>query len=219
MRECRLFHVPDRVVELYPNDQVAFPRSDVVSYLGVPMVGSDGRVLGHLAVVDVRPIPHEKRLLTLFGIFANRAMAEMRRVRAEEELRERQEKVTRLVDSAMDAIVEVDAELRITMMNAAAEKVFARAPAPEGNGRDDAAERCHHRLRGRGLDALLGAASTARIRASPGSSIGRRGRSATCGSRTTSWRSRRRGRPSRPRRRSPASSCGGGPSTRSSSGT
>jgi transcriptional regulator with PAS, ATPase and Fis domain len=168
VRELRVVHVPDRVVELYPRDRVAFPRADVVSYLGVPLIGADRRVLGHLAVVDVRPIPPEKRLLTLFGIFANRAMAEMRRLRLEQEVQERQEEVTRLVDSAMDAIVEIDAELRITMMNAAAEKLFACSPAGDGEVRGDSLERCRHRLRGCGVDVLLGAAATAKLRALAG---------------------------------------------------
>ena len=152
IRERRVVHVPDRVVELYPNHQVKFPRPGVVSYLGVPLLGPepDERVLGHLAVVDIRPIPAEKRLLTLFRIFANRALAEVRRVRVEEELRERQEKLTGLIGSAMDGIVEFDGELCITLMNAAAEKVF-------GCG---AGER-----QGRPADELLGAAAAAKLRA------------------------------------------------------
>jgi PAS domain S-box-containing protein len=150
VRERRIVHVPDRVVELYPNDEVKFPRSGVVSYLGVPLLGPDQRVLGHLAVVDIRPIPAEKRLLALFQIFANRALAEIRRVRVEEELRERQEKLARLFDSAMDAIVEMDGELRISMMNAAAEKLFACAAAD--------------RLFGCGIDALVGKDATATLR-------------------------------------------------------
>ena len=151
IRERRMVHIPDRVVELYPNGRVKFPRSGVVSYLGVPLLGPDQRVLGHLAVVDVRPIPPEKRLLALFQIFANRALAEIRRVRVEEELRERQEKLTGLIGSAMDGIVEMDGELRISMMNAAAEKLFACAAAD--------------RLFGCGIDALVGKDATATLRA------------------------------------------------------
>ena len=112
-------------MDLYPKHPDEFPGHGVVSYLGVPLLAQDGRVLGHLAVIDVRPMPDEKRLLTLFHVFANRAVAEMRRVRVEQDLRERQEKLSRLICSAMDAIVEIDGELRITLMNAAATKVFA----------------------------------------------------------------------------------------------
>jgi transcriptional regulator with PAS, ATPase and Fis domain len=121
-----------------------------VSYLGVPLLAPDRRVLGHLAVIDVRPMPEEKRLLTLFHVFANRALAEMRRVRVEQDLRERQEKLSRLIGSAMDGIVELDGDLRITLMNAAAEKVFACV----------AAERA-----GQPVEVLLGSAATAKLRA------------------------------------------------------
>jgi transcriptional regulator with GAF, ATPase, and Fis domain len=174
IRECRLVHVPDRVVELYPGDNIAFPRDDVVSYLGVPLVGTDRRVLGHLAVVDVRPITGEKRLLALFEIFANRAVAELRRVRLEQQLRDRQEKLGALIDSAMDAIVEMDGELRISMMNEAAEKLF-HCPAPcdrELFVRDREScttSRTSSRptpttVSGQGVEILLGASATSKLR-------------------------------------------------------
>ncbi len=105
----------------------------VDSYLGVPLLGEGSSVLGHLAVLDERPMPPGERMLALFQIFANRARAEMRRLRLEAELREREEKLGRLVGSAMDGIVELDAGLRVTLVNAAAEKVFAgRAEAFRG---------------------------------------------------------------------------------------
>jgi PAS domain S-box-containing protein len=149
VREARLVHIPDRVLDLYPKDPDEFPGHGVVSYLGVPLLAPDRRVLGHLAVIDVRPMPEEKRLLTLFHVFANRALAEMRRVRVEQDLRERQEKLSRLIGSAMDGIVELDGDLRITLMNAAAEKVFACIAAESA---------------GKPVEALLGSAATAKLR-------------------------------------------------------
>lgn len=59
----------------------------------------------------------------LFQIFAARAAAELRRLRAERQVIEREERLSRLVDSAMDAIIGLDRELRITRINPAAEKV------------------------------------------------------------------------------------------------
>jgi len=147
IEETRLVHIPDRILDLYPSDN-DFKGAGVVSYLGVPLLSRDRLVLGHLAVVDVRPMPAEKGLLPLFQIFANRAVAEMRRLRLEGDLRERQEKLGRLVDSAMDAIVELDGELCITLMNAAAEKVF-------GETKD--------RLRGQSVERLLGTAAKGKL--------------------------------------------------------
>jgi PAS domain S-box-containing protein len=69
-------------------------------------------------------MPEEPRALALFQIFAARAAAEMRRIRAEKELREREEKLRRLIDSAMDAVIEFDQDLNITQMNPAAEQAF-----------------------------------------------------------------------------------------------
>jgi PAS domain-containing protein len=121
--EDRLIHIPDRVIELYPRDP-DLPKAGAMSYLGVPLHDLDGSILGHLAVLDDRPMPEEPRTLTVFRIFADRAAAELRRLRAEGDVREREVKLRRLVESAMDAIVELDADLRVTMVNPAAERLF-----------------------------------------------------------------------------------------------
>ncbi len=123
----RLVHVADRALELYPDSPGR--EMGAVSYLGVPLLDVDGSVLGHLAVLDRRPMPAEPRAAALIQIFAARATAELRRLRAEAELREREEKLTGLVDSAMDGIVELDEGLRVMRMNPAAVKMFGRAAA------------------------------------------------------------------------------------------
>jgi PAS domain S-box-containing protein len=139
----RFIHIPENIVGLYPNDGDV-KNMGAVSYMGVPLLDVDDRVLGHLAVMDRRPMPAEPRAVALFRIFAARAAAELQRLRAETAVREREEKLTRLVDSAMDAIVELDQELLVTRLNPAAEKLFGsvsvgtdfrRALAPESGGR------------------------------------------------------------------------------------
>ncbi len=123
VEEKELIHVADNVVELYPNDPDLEPL-DAVSYIGVPLLDQDGCVLGHLAVFDTKPLPEESWVNSVFNIFASRASAELQRIEAENEVREREEKLSRLVDSAMDAIIELNNMLEVTMMNSAAEKVF-----------------------------------------------------------------------------------------------
>ncbi|MGH7845478.1 MAG: sigma-54-dependent Fis family transcriptional regulator [Candidatus Binatia bacterium] len=120
---ANLVHFPDKLLELYPDDP-DIKATGAVSYLGMPLKDIDGRILGHLAVIDRRPIPEEPKVLTLFRIFAARATAELQRLRAEKQVCEREEKLGRLVNSAMDAIIEVDRHLEVTRMNPAAEKVF-----------------------------------------------------------------------------------------------
>ena len=118
-----LIHFPDNLLGLFPDD-ADVKAIGAVSYMGMPLLDLDGKVLGHLAVLDLRPMPKEPRAEALFQIFAARAAAEMRRLRAEKQVREREEKLGRLVNSAMDAIIELNRNLNVTRVNAAAEKVF-----------------------------------------------------------------------------------------------
>ena len=120
---AKLVHFPDRILEIFPHSQ-KIKAIGAVSYMGVPLQDTDAHILGHIAVIDRRPIPEEPRVHAIFQIFAARAAAELQRLRAEAEVREREEKVGRLLSSAMDAIIELDDRLHITRMNPAGEKVF-----------------------------------------------------------------------------------------------
>jgi PAS domain-containing protein len=123
INERCLIHIPDNLLDIYGNDPDV-RAVGAASYMGMPLLDLDETILGHLAVLDMRPMPHEPRTQALFQIFASRAAAELRRLRAEAQVREREQKLRRLVGGAMDAIVELDRHLSITQMNPAAEKVF-----------------------------------------------------------------------------------------------
>ena len=128
----RLVHYPDRIIDLYPGDP-SLRESAAVSYMGVPLADLDGAILGHLAVLDTKPMPEDPVRLTLFEIFAGRAAAELRRLRAEREVRAREGQLAGLVASTMDAIVQLDDELRVMQMNPAAERTF-EVPAEQARG-------------------------------------------------------------------------------------
>jgi PAS domain S-box-containing protein len=127
----RLLHIPDGVLELFPREQ-GLRRLGAVSYMGVPLTDLDGTVLGHLAVMDRKPMPPMPETVALFEIFAGRAAAELQRLRAERQVREREAQLGGLVDSAMDAIVRLDGELRVAAVNPAAERTFGLGPGAEG---------------------------------------------------------------------------------------
>ena len=118
-----LIHIPDNLLNIYWDDPDV-SAVGAASYMGMPLLDLDGKILGHLAILDKRPMPPEPRAQALFQIFAARAAAELRRLRAEAQVREREQKLGRLVGSAMDAIIELDQHLHVTQMNPAAEKVF-----------------------------------------------------------------------------------------------
>src|SRR4030095_5593031 len=109
-----LVHFPDRLLELFPGSPDV-QANGFVSYLGVPLKDFDGRILGHMAVVDRAPMPDTLKARALFQVFADRAAAEVRRLRADNELRVREEKLSRVVNGAMDAIIELDADLAVTL--------------------------------------------------------------------------------------------------------
>jgi PAS domain S-box-containing protein len=126
IRQRDVFHVPDRVIELFPEDP-DLPPLRAVSYRGAPLLDVDGNVLGHLAILNDRPMPEQRRDADMFRIFAARAAAELRRLRVEAQLREREEQLNSLLDAAMDAIVEIDGCCCITQANPAAEQLFQTA--------------------------------------------------------------------------------------------
>jgi PAS domain S-box-containing protein len=121
----KLVHIPDRLIELYPTAKTMMATA--VSYLGVALLDPDGNVMGHLSVLDTKALAADPRLLSLFEIFAARAAAEQRRLRQETELRIREEELSALLDSAMDAVVVLDAAADITRVNPAAERLFGCA--------------------------------------------------------------------------------------------
>src|SRR5262249_12671641 len=114
IEEGRLVHYPERIIELFPNDPdlAAF---NAVSYAGVPLLKSDGTVMGHLSALDTKPLELFPELESTFRIFAARAAAELNRLRAESAIRESEQRFSRLFDSAMDAIFELDDQFQIHM--------------------------------------------------------------------------------------------------------
>ena len=78
--------VADGVLECYPHS--AFLSSlEARSYLGAPILGTDQRPLGVLAVIDDRPLALASDFLPLLGLFALRAGMEMGRMDHDEAIR------------------------------------------------------------------------------------------------------------------------------------
>lgn len=84
--------------EVVQGERVCFHRSGLAqkfpreagreAFLGMPIIGSDGRVLGHLAFMNSVPLGDEMLVDSIYRIFVARAAAELERIQALARLRE-----------------------------------------------------------------------------------------------------------------------------------
>jgi PAS domain S-box-containing protein len=118
-----LIRYPENVIQLFPLD-ADLRAFNAVAYMGIPFLDNDGSVLGHLAVMNTKPLPSDPHLEAVFRLFAVRASAELRRIRAESFVRESEERFSLLFETAMDTIVELGEKFTICRANRAAVETF-----------------------------------------------------------------------------------------------
>jgi formate hydrogenlyase transcriptional activator len=123
--EMRLFR--DNVVELFPAEEKELRALGAVSYLAMPLFDTHGEVMGHLAVIDDKPMHERPNDLSLLRIFGARTAAELQRRTTDLLLRRSEARLQSILDSAHDAIVVVDEDGLITLFNSAAEALFGRS--------------------------------------------------------------------------------------------
>jgi PAS domain S-box-containing protein len=111
-----LCHYPNDVQSLFPRDKLLADMG-VVSYLGIPLFSTSGAGLGHLCVLDDRPMPDSELASSLMSIFAARAASELERQAAIEALKASEAKYRQLHNSMMDAFGAVDMSGRLTDWN------------------------------------------------------------------------------------------------------
>ena len=128
-----VYHTND-AYRLFPDDREVV-RLQIESYFGVPLQDHAGEQIGHLAVFHKSALPHEFRCMALLKIFAARASGELLRDRAERVLRSTEERLAGILGNALDPVVVVDDDRRISFFNTAAERVF-RCQAEAVLGRD-----------------------------------------------------------------------------------
>jgi predicted ATPase/transcriptional regulator with GAF, ATPase, and Fis domain/tRNA A-37 threonylcarbamoyl transferase component Bud32 len=82
------------------------------SFLGLPMADAFGEIIGHLAVLDDKPMPNAARAMSVMQIFAARAGAELQRLKAEHELRKALSEVEQLKNRLQNENVYLQEEIR-----------------------------------------------------------------------------------------------------------
>ncbi len=116
-------HVPEDVINLYPNDP-DLPSLNAVSYMGLALRDENGAILGHLALLDNKPMNDLPEAFAIFRIFAARAASEMRRLNYEKKLIENEAKLNRLVNGTNELLIEYNEGFIVTQANKAAKINF-----------------------------------------------------------------------------------------------
>lgn len=127
----RVCHVPDRLPEAFPDDKGMIDLG-IISYLGVPLRGSDGRVIGHLVTFDDKPMPADSLALSVLETFAARAAVELERERAFQDLERRKqesdERFRDLFDEAPIAYVLEGLDSKFIRANRTAMRILGIKP-------------------------------------------------------------------------------------------
>lgn len=106
----RVLYWADDVQAMYPSD-IALSRWGARSYLGMPLLGTDGKVIGHIAILDPRPIADQQTARSVMGLCAGRAGAELERLHAAEGQQRALDEVKLLRDRLQDENVYLRREL------------------------------------------------------------------------------------------------------------
>lgn len=124
LKEGTMCFYPDHVQERFPKE-TDLVSMQAVSYLGVPLFDTTGKPLGHIFVIDDKPLANPERARSIISIFAARAAMELQRKRAEDRIREQ----AALLDKAHDAILVRDMTNTILYWNEGAQRLYGWSTA------------------------------------------------------------------------------------------
>ena len=113
---------PEKVQDLFPDHREDLAKLGVESYLAIPVSDRSGTVMGHLAVMDTKPMHDDPRVLSVFKIFGVRAGAELEREQMDAQLKENEERLRDLFDEAPIAYVHEGLDSKFIRANRAAMK-------------------------------------------------------------------------------------------------
>ena len=139
--EGQMCHYDRNLQKLFPKDRPLAEMS-AESYLGVPVRDSAQHIIGHLVIMDDKPMSSDPLLLSVMTTFANRAGVELERVRAFDHLRLQhqlsEERLRDLFDEAPIAYVNEGLDSKFIRANRAAMKILGITPedVPHTYGRD-----------------------------------------------------------------------------------
>jgi formate hydrogenlyase transcriptional activator len=127
-------HYPTELCIRFPHDHL-LAEWGAQSYCGVPVFDEQGRVFGHVAIIDDKPMPDGPRGIAVMRIFAARVRAEVQRLRMEDTLREANQRLAQseeqlrdLFDEAPIAYVHEGLDSRFIRANRSALRILGVKP-------------------------------------------------------------------------------------------
>ncbi|WP_396034933.1 PAS domain-containing protein [Candidatus Cyanaurora vandensis] len=108
------YFCPDRVQEVFPRDR-DLAQLEAVSYLGMPLWDLSGHIVGHISVLDDKPMTVAEQGRAVFNIFAERAQAEFERKRTQEALQQSEDRYRTFIAQSSEGIwrIEVDCPIPV----------------------------------------------------------------------------------------------------------
>ncbi|MBE9198465.1 MULTISPECIES: GAF domain-containing protein [unclassified Nodularia (in: cyanobacteria)] len=103
---------PNGLQDIFLNNPL-LEQLGAVSYIGVPLLNIDHKVIGNLCIVDVKPLEISDRIKTLLQVFAARASAELQRKWAEEDKNRAYEELEFRVEKRTVELVQVNHTLEL----------------------------------------------------------------------------------------------------------
>jgi len=120
-----LFHCPSGVQRSFPQDTMLL-KLGVESYVGVPIHFAAGQPVGLLALLDTKRLVLPEVHRDMLGVLAVRVGNELERLRAEQALRESEERFHQLADRTEDIVwmMELQPAPRLVYLSPAFEQVY-----------------------------------------------------------------------------------------------
>jgi PAS domain S-box-containing protein len=114
--EGKMTYYPDHVQTLFPGEK-SLQVLHAICYLGIPYFDQAGEILGHMFIMDDRPLADYERARSVMGIFAARTAMELERQRTISRLQRSEASLRSILESLNDGVIMTDLDDVITYVN------------------------------------------------------------------------------------------------------